>query len=345
MSKNIIDIRSLVYKSLRSKSLGRALAQLMVLGSSQTDKIANLQATYRTLLNYYMDGTDDPERAEVMDYLTRETYELTDIICVGYIPTSYCEDNTFRQFYTPILYDTDTLSAFNTIKEGNDEIKCSIAAAAIMIGCLNVFQEDKVLCLIRLCSSTHKSVRMRALTGLVITLVYHNERMQLYPQINNRLNLLFDDEENILLAQAVVKSLLRSTETERISKDISENIIPTLTKIAPELGKNKDDNNPDVPESKIYNIHDKLEDSGIADKMRSFAQLQQEGADINMPSFSQLKGFSFFNTLENWFMPFYKENQNVSSLFPENSDESNSNMIDVLLRNGSICDSDKYYSV
>ena len=211
-----------------------------------------------------------------------------------------------------------------------------------MIGCLNVFQEDKVLCLIRLCSSTHKSVRMRALTGLVITLIYHNERMQLYPQINNRLNLLFDDEENILLAQAVVKSLLRSTETERISKDISENIIPTLTKIAPELGKNKDDNNPDVPESKIYNIHDKLEDSGIADKMRSFAQLQQEGADINMPSFSQLKGFSFFNTLENWFMPFYKENQNVSSLFPENSDESNSNMIDVLLRNGSICDSDKY---
>ena len=71
MSKNIIDIRSLVYKSLRSKSLGRALAQLMVLGSSQTDKIANLQATYRTLLNYYMDGTDDPERAEVIDYLTR----------------------------------------------------------------------------------------------------------------------------------------------------------------------------------------------------------------------------------------------------------------------------------
>lgn len=342
MSKNIIDIRSLVYKSLRSKSLGRALAQLMVLGSSQTDKIANLQATYRTLLNYYMDGTDDPERAEVIDYLTRETYELTDIICVGYIPTSYCEDSTFRQFYTPILYDTDTLSAFNTIKKENDEIKCSIAAAAIMIGCLNVFQEDKVLCLIRLCSSTHKSVRMRALTGLVITLIYHNERMQFYPQINNRLNLLFDDEENILPAQAVVKSLLRSTETERISKDISENIIPTLTKIAPELGKNNDDNNTDVPESKIYNIHDKLEDSGIADKMRSFAQLQQEGADINMPSFSQLKGFSFFNTLENWFMPFYKENQNVSSLFPENSDESNSNMIDVLLRNGSICDSDKY---
>lgn len=343
MSKNIVDIRALVYRSLRTRSLGRALAQLMVLGNSHTDRIGDLQTTYRTLLDYYVNGTDDPERAEIIDYLTRETYELADIICADYIPTSYCEDSTFKLFYTTLLYDSNTLSEFSAIQKSNDEITCLIAAAAIMIGCLNVFQEEKVMCLIGLCSSTHKSVRLRALTGLVLIFIYHNERMLLYPQINNRLNLLFDSEENIQLAQSAVKHIIRGTETERISKDISENIIPTLTKIAPELGKDKSNkDNPDVPESKIYNIHDRLEDSGIADKMRSFAQLQQEGADINMPSFSQLKGFSFFGCMENWFMPFFKENKNVASLFPENSEENKSNMIDTLLKNGSICDSDKY---
>ncbi|MBO7367245.1 MAG: hypothetical protein J6U24_01400, partial [Paludibacteraceae bacterium] len=263
MSKNIVDIRSLVYRSLRTRALGRALAQLMVLGSSHTDKISNLQATYRTLLDYYVNGTDDPERAEVIGYLTRETYELADEICIDYIPTSYCEDSVFKLFYTTILYDSVTLSEFNTLKKENDEIKCLIAAAAIMIGCLNVFQEEKVMCLISLCSSSHRNVMLRAITGLILILIYHNERMQLYPQINNRLNLLFDDEEKVRLAQTIVKHLLRCTETERISKDISENIIPTLTKIAPELsGKSDDNNSKDVPESKIYNIHDKLEDSG-----------------------------------------------------------------------------------
>lgn len=342
MSKNIVDIRSLVYRSLRTKALGRALAQLMVLGNRHTDKIVNLQATYRTLLDYYVDGTDDPERAEVIDYLTRETYELTDAICVEYIPTSYCEDQTFRQFYESILYDNNTLSAFQAITDESNEITCGIAASAIMIGCMNVFQEEKVLCLISLCSNKHRSVTLRALTGLILILIYHNERMMLYPQINNRLNLLFDNEENIRLAQTIVKSILRGTETERIAKDISENIIPTLTKIAPELNNQDGSKSANVPESKIYNIHDKLEDSGIADKMRSFAQLQQEGADINFPSFSQLKGFSFFNALDNWFLPFYKGNKNVASLFPSDSNNDSSQMIDVLLKNGSICDSDKY---
>lgn len=342
MSKSIIDIRNLVYRSLRQKAIGRALAQLLVLGSAHTDSIKNLQTTYRTLLDYYVNGIDDPERNEVISYLIRETYELTDLICSAYIPTSYCEDETFRLFYTTLRYDSSTTSSFNELKTGDDWIRCCVASAAIMLSCINVFQEEKVLSLTELCSHPVRSVRLRAMTALIVVLIYHNERIAMYPQINNSLTLLFDDEDNVRLAQNVVKSLLRCTETERLTKDISENILPTLTKIAPDIKAmtENQEGKESTPEDNIYNIHDMLEDNGIADKMRSFAQLQQEGADINMSSFSQLKMFPFFYTMENWFMPFYKDNPAISELFSE--DEKANSLIDTLLQAESMCDTDKY---
>ncbi|MCQ2369931.1 MAG: hypothetical protein MJ007_05595 [Paludibacteraceae bacterium] len=341
MTKNIIDIRALVYRSLQNRNLGRALAQLMVIGNSHTEKIQNLQDTYRTLLSYYIDGTDDPDRSEIVDYLIRETYELTDIICTGYIPSLYCEDDIFKQLALTILYSDSTLAYAHSILDSKDELKGCLAASAILLSCLNVFQEEKLLLLIDYCGSEVNSVMLRALTGVIICLIYHNERLIHYPKVNNRLNILFDNEDNVSLSQTIIKDLIRCTETERISDEINNNILPSISKIAPELDKDKDtdSDNKDI-ESRIYEINDKLEDMGIADKMRTYAQLQAEGADINISTFRQLKNFPFFSNTENWFMPFYKENANVADIF-ENTD-GKKNMFDLLLKSNTLCDSDKY---
>lgn len=341
MSKNIVDIRLLVYKSLRTKALGRALAQLLVIGNKHTDKIQNLQNTYRTLLGYYIDGTEDPERTEVINYLIRETYELTDTICSDYIPVSYCEDDIYKKLFTPLLYDTEHISYASALASGTNDIEGAVAASAVTLSCINVFQEEKLTALIEFCKSPSRITKLRGITGVILTLIYHDERLSYYPAINNSLNLLFDDDENVKLAQAVVLSLLRCTETKRITDDIKESILPNISKIAPDVEKSSDETGENkAPEDKIYEIQDKLEDSGLADKMRSIAQLQQEGADINYSSFSQLKGFSFFSCIENWLMPFFKDNKNIADLFNDSADGIS--IVSTLLSSSTMCDSDKY---
>lgn len=341
MSKNIVDIKQLVYKSLRSKALGRALAQLLVIGNRHSDKIQNLQSTYRTLLGYYIDGTEDPERAEVINYLIRETYELTDLICSGYIPVSYCEDEIYKKLFVPLLYDTEQISYASALSSGTNEIEGSVAASAVTLSCLNIFQEEKFAALVEFCKSPCHRTKLRGIAGVILCLIYHDERLSYYPSVNNSLNLLFDDEDNVKTAQTVVLSLLRCTETGRITDEIKESIIPNIGKIAPEIEKSDDGTEgKKAPEDKIYELQDRLEDSGLADKMRSIAQLQQEGADINYSSFSQLKGFGFFNSIENWFMPFYKENKNIADLFKDSTDGKS--IVETLLSSNTMCESDKY---
>lgn len=340
MSKNIIDIRALVYKSLRAKALGRALAQLLVIDNNNIDKINNLQSTYRALLTYYIDGTDDPGRSDIINYLIKETYELTDDICSKFMPVSYCEDIIFKTLNSNVRYDENALNYAHNIIANKAGIETEIASAAIMISCLNAFDENKFSLLIELSKSEHRGTKARAITAIILCLIYNNERLEYYPQINNALTLLFDQEENVELAQIVIDSFLLATETDRISKEITENILPNLTKLAPEIGNDVSENDNSDAKNKIYKIQDKLEDSGIADQMRSYAELQLEGADINFSTFKQIKSYSFFSSIENWFMPFYKENKVIADLF-ENKDNQ-ANFLDTLLTSSSMCDSDKY---
>ena len=50
-----------------------------------------------------------------------------------------------------------------------------------------------------------------------------------------------------------------------------------------------------------------LEQSGIADKLKELNDLQLEGADVFMSTFSGLKSFPFFKEAANWFRPFNTE--------------------------------------
>lgn len=60
-----------------------------------------------------------------------------------------------------------------------------------------------------------------------------------------------------------------------------------------ESDEEKDDTNPDWA--------DAIEKSGLGDKLREMNELQLEGADVYMSTFSQLKSYPFFREISNWF--------------------------------------------
>ena len=60
-----------------------------------------------------------------------------------------------------------------------------------------------------------------------------------------------------------------------------------------------------------------LEQSGIADKLQELTELQMEGADVYMSTFSMLKSFPFFNETAHWFLHFDPEFSAVQDLFQQ----------------------------
>jgi len=81
-----------------------------------------------------------------------------------------------------------------------------------------------------------------------------------------------------------------------------------------------------------------LEKSGISDKLKELSELQMEGADVYMSTFSLLKNFPFFSEFTNWFMPFDTQNSAVNDLFK--SDDKT--LITAFVSNNVMCNSDKY---
>lgn len=185
----------------------------------------------------------------------------------------------------------------------------------------------------------------RALVGILINLYKHDYRLEFYSEITGRLKLLNDQPDFKRSLERVIIQLVRSKETEKLQKKISDEIIPELIKISPNL-KDKidldrlmednsgDDKNPEWEE--IFK-----DSPGLMDKMEEFSELQMEGADVFMSSFSMLKMFPFFSELSNWFVPYFLENPEIASVL-EGNDPSGIKILEAIADAPMLCNSDKY---
>ncbi|MEE1183896.1 MAG: tetratricopeptide repeat protein, partial [Paludibacteraceae bacterium] len=223
--------------------------------------------------------------------------------------------------------------------------------------CIELFDENKLKCLFRFCQSPHTETAMRALIGVILCLLLYKDRYSLYPSINNLLQELMDNETMVSNAQNIVKQLIRSKETDKITQDIQQNILPTITKIAPQIHKEITSDtsfDTDHYEDEQHNWQEMLEDSGIQDKIESYAQMQRDGSDINLSTFAQMKVYPFFQQFENWLLPFDTAHESLKELFatmsvsepvegPDIEEPNSTNGLEKLLSlTHFLCDSDKY---
>ena len=70
-------------------------------------------------------------------------------------------------------------------------------------------------------------------------------------------------------------------------------------------------------------------------------ELQLEGADVYMSTFSSLKSYPFFREVQNWFYPFSKQQSNVLKALKQVGNEGSS-LLDLILQSGFFSNSDKY---
>ena len=253
-------------------------------------------------------------------------------------------DMFYAVFVSPRANSDLIKSLHSFIEDGiipvND--KCMLISA-LTLNIMQRFDAAKVLFMLDICRSSEVEIATRTITGIIPIFQMYRKRWHLYPECIDRLKLLSDDAEFTRRFMTTILGFIQAHETEKITKRLTEEIIPEMMKLSPMIGKKikldewmgesgLDEKNPEW--QKI------LDESGLTDKLQEFSNLQLEGADVFHSTFSNLKNYPFFREMSNWFLPFNPQHSSLQRMF-SNQQEGNQ-LIETMLSSSLICNSDKY---
>lgn len=294
---------------------------------------------------------------EIESIFTRikDTLSITDLVPEGDDKDSRIRqsrldiENTSKNLFYSIFTskrandaDIDTLTKIFSSNNIPNTTK-SMATSALTLNILQKFDKRKIEVLLDICNHNEPDIAIRAVVGLIPILRLYKHRWKYYQQLVNRISLMSDDK---LFEKRIVSAtvqFIQAHETEKITKKLTEEILPKMMKLSPIIG-NKinleewlgesgiDDKNPEW-----QNI---IEETGLEDKLKEFSEMQLGGADVFHSTFSSLKNYPFFSELSNWFMPFDKHHTSLQSLFNDKSEGQD--LLSAMLSSSMMCNSDKY---
>lgn len=212
-----------------------------------------------------------------------------------------------------------------------------LCVSAILLGHLEYYDERRLRLLMDIYSSDHAGVSVRALCALLIAMSVRRDR-PFTPALVRRFESLREDPRWASDVRMALLQFIRARDTERIGRKLTDEVIPEMMKLRPELEKLG--SMPVDPESMEENPEwaELLDKSGVADKLRELQEIQEDGGDVMMVTFSRLKTFPFFNDISNWFLPFHTSHSLVAA-----SDDASVRMLaDVMDSAPMFCNSDKF---
>lgn len=215
--------------------------------------------------------------------------------------------------------------------------------SAVMLSIMECFDLRKLMWLMDAYQHKDVQISQRALVGMIF--VFHTCacRLDFYPEVKNRIELLNEELPVGEDITRIYKQLLLCQDTEKINKKMREEIIPEMLKSASsmrnmkfgfeeESDEEKDDQNPDWEKA--------FENSGLNNKLREINELQMEGGDVYMSTFSALKNFPFFREQNHWFYPFDTQHSAIRNMLK--GEVQKGSMLELILGSGFFCNSDKY---
>ena len=222
----------------------------------------------------------------------------------------------------------------------NDD-KC-VFTSAVMLSLMEMFDERKMMYLFDAYLSPTTTLNQRAIVGLILLLRTYDQRIAKFPELTARLSLYLDDPKFIRDAYRVMMQLQHSKITDTVSAKMRDDIIPTILKSTQfkqtKYGIEQIDEyltqNGENPE-----WHKQLDEKAES-KIHEIAELQMEGADVYMSTFTHMKGYSFFQTMAHWFTPYDPAHP---ALPTAQQDIANTpSLLSKILKVAPFCDSDKY---
>lgn len=213
----------------------------------------------------------------------------------------------------------------------------SLVTGAIVLGLLEYYDERRMRLLMDAYESKEAELSVRALCGLLIGMWCYRDR-PMSKRLRDRFDAMAETPGWVDDVKMIQLQFIRARETERISRKLTDEVIPTMMKLKPEIDKIK--NIPLDSESIEMNPEweELLEKSGVADRLKELQEIQEDGGDVLMGTFSKLKTFPFFNDISNWFLPFHSSH----SLMTGNFDASTRMLFEMIVSAPMFCNSDKF---
>lgn len=335
------------------------------------------------MLDYAMQGADDPGRAEMARDLGARILALTDRIEREYLsrdtPSLYYStlryEATRQQDSIPSLLEayreaTAEGSMFNFVVSGahSEKLRERLAererlerrifnrvwtihplsgaqtealanaltdaslppefrillAWAITLGGLHYYDEHRLQLLLDCYADTLRSDRnvtlpegavermsAAAIVGALL-LMHRGRRRGFSPKTLTRIDVLLSDGHTLESdIRTCYLEFAKTIDTDRISRKITDEIVPEMLKLKPQIDKQMKQGNLESldPEEIEENPEwrEMLENSGLADKLKEMSEIQEEGGDVMMGTFAHLKTFPFFNDPYGWFLPFHTD--------------------------------------
>ncbi|MBR5656367.1 MAG: tetratricopeptide repeat protein [Prevotella sp.] len=221
-----------------------------------------------------------------------------------------------------------------------DSIDARMMTCAIMLSAMNEFDVYKLTTLKDVYQqATDDYLKQRALVGFAFALPMGD--YSLFEPFKQVVNDFCNNEDACRELLELQMQIFYCMNTDRDNAAIQRDIIPTIMKnnnfrvTRFGIEEKEDDPMQDI-------LHPDADDKAMEELEKSISkmmEMQKAGSDIYFGGFSQMKRFSFFYTLSNWFIPFYLDHPGISQARRE---LKRSRFLQILLDSGPFCDSDKY---
>jgi tetratricopeptide (TPR) repeat protein len=217
----------------------------------------------------------------------------------------------------------------------------ALFVSAVTMSLFECFDLSKMMWLIKAYSSPSAKISERAIVGFFLLLHRYADRIKYYPTIKNSLLLLRDDFNFKYDMTICYGNYINCLETEKITRIMNDEIMPGIIRDMNSIHKPIDNENSEDEDDGPKMIFPDIENKDIQDKLERMTRLSVEGGDLYMSTFQNLKSFSFFYDIENWFKSFDMHQPIVISNLKDD------NSMTPLIRNiinklVFLCDSDRY---
>ncbi len=346
------------------------------------DKVRKQAEIYTNLLRYSFKDIKDPERDTIYSRLLKSLFDIVDELKVSLVSENkFLAINTLQQeanyeflsnkskiekalldenpspelnkffshiWTSGILKDDEKGILDKIVSNKNISwVNESLIVSALTISNLIYFDENKINYLFKFYLNKKHKVWQRALVGMVFNIYTYSDRLNEYPQIIENIDSISKEKDFHNNLQYIILQIIRTKETEKISRKLHDEIIPQVAKFKPRIEeklKLDDILKESLGEDKNPDWEAVFEDSPeLFNKLEEFSKLQIAGSDVFMSAFALLKHFDFFKEPSHWVLPFYKENKDVYEAFVFEKKGFNTNLfLEGLEKSAFLCNSDKY---
>ena len=313
-----------------------------------------LETLCTQMLKYSLGDYEDPHRDEIIAKLQADIYLLVDDIVdtITLRSAQYATHNSQsmnlerERLLNGDIFDTERskalvdlfrnvwLSKRLSVDERNDIIAFvedsgveltarQMVVSALMLKCLRAYDKSVVVIFLNLLDEVEAQVRARVMVGLLMVLALHSGRIERDSELSEQVRELFANERFSSDADKAYKHIINTFGTDKVTKKITTEIYPEIFKSGAKLHQMLKEEGGDVMNDDEFNPKWEkalMDDEGVSAKLREFGDMQMQGADVYMSTFSSMKGYAFFGELAHWFMPFDVKQSDVARMMADMPD-------------------------